>query len=112
MNVEIGTETPIFLFWEYLFRNFGVFAVWQLGQEFILLVMKPWSRPRSTGELQGCIRNQMMHEMVGEGGGRHSRRCLTYPQTMLSGQKRTIEKNLLSPCSLFLYNPTIKNGKV
>ncbi len=21
MNVEIGTETPIFLFWEYLFRN-------------------------------------------------------------------------------------------
>jgi hypothetical protein len=23
MNVEIGTETPIFLFWEYLFRNFG-----------------------------------------------------------------------------------------
>ncbi len=22
MNVEIGTETPIFLFWEYLFRNF------------------------------------------------------------------------------------------
>jgi hypothetical protein len=24
MNVEIGTETPIFLFWEYLFRNFGI----------------------------------------------------------------------------------------
>jgi hypothetical protein len=23
MNVEIGTETPIFPFWEYLFRNFG-----------------------------------------------------------------------------------------
>jgi hypothetical protein len=28
MNVEIGTETPIFLFWEYLFRNLVfVFAV-------------------------------------------------------------------------------------
>ncbi len=26
MNVEIGTETPIFLFWEYLFRNFGIFS--------------------------------------------------------------------------------------
>jgi hypothetical protein len=26
INVEIGTETPIFLFWEYLFRYF-VFAV-------------------------------------------------------------------------------------
>jgi hypothetical protein len=24
MNVEIGTEVPIFLFWEYLFRNFGI----------------------------------------------------------------------------------------
>jgi hypothetical protein len=24
MNVEIGTETPIFLFWEYLFQNFGI----------------------------------------------------------------------------------------
>jgi hypothetical protein len=24
MNVEIGTETPIFLFWEYLFRNFDI----------------------------------------------------------------------------------------
>ncbi len=24
MNMEIGTETPIFLFWEYLFRNFDV----------------------------------------------------------------------------------------
>jgi hypothetical protein len=27
MNVEIGTETPIFLFWEYLFRNFGILSV-------------------------------------------------------------------------------------
>ncbi len=26
MNVEIGTETPIFLFCEYLFRNFGVLS--------------------------------------------------------------------------------------
>jgi hypothetical protein len=27
MNVEIGTETPIFLFWEYLFKNFGIFSL-------------------------------------------------------------------------------------
>jgi hypothetical protein len=27
MNVETGTETPIFLFWEYLFRNFGILSL-------------------------------------------------------------------------------------
>jgi hypothetical protein len=27
MNVEIGTETPIFLFWDYLFRNFGMLSL-------------------------------------------------------------------------------------
>jgi hypothetical protein len=27
MNVEIVTETLIFLFWEYLFRNFGVLSL-------------------------------------------------------------------------------------
>ncbi len=27
MNVEIGTETPKFLFWEYLFRNFGILSL-------------------------------------------------------------------------------------
>jgi hypothetical protein len=27
MNVEIETETPIFLFWEYLFRNFSILSL-------------------------------------------------------------------------------------
>ncbi len=27
MNVEIGTETTIFLFWEYLFQNFGILSL-------------------------------------------------------------------------------------
>jgi hypothetical protein len=27
VEVEIGTETLIFLFWEYLFRNFGILSL-------------------------------------------------------------------------------------
>jgi hypothetical protein len=27
MNVEIGTETPIFLFWKCLFQNFGTLSL-------------------------------------------------------------------------------------
>jgi hypothetical protein len=33
MNVKIGTETPIFLFWEHLFRNFGILSLQCWEQE-------------------------------------------------------------------------------
>jgi hypothetical protein len=33
MNVEIGTETPIFLFWEYLFQIFGVLSLQCIAQQ-------------------------------------------------------------------------------
>ena len=34
MNVEIGTEAPIFLFWVYLFRNFGILSLQCIGLPF------------------------------------------------------------------------------
>jgi hypothetical protein len=33
MNVEIGTKTPICLFWEYLFRNSGVLSLQCVKQQ-------------------------------------------------------------------------------
>jgi hypothetical protein len=48
MNVEIGTETPIFLFWEYLFRNLGILSLqcsadtplgFLLNRRFIVIVL-------------------------------------------------------------------------
>jgi hypothetical protein len=32
MNVEIGTENPIFLFWEYLFHNFGILSLQKMRE--------------------------------------------------------------------------------
>jgi hypothetical protein len=42
MNVEIGTETPIFLSWEYLFRNFGILSL-QCSSEFFFQLSKKLS---------------------------------------------------------------------
>jgi hypothetical protein len=36
MNVEIGTETPIFLFWEYLFQILGILSLQLTTQKKIL----------------------------------------------------------------------------
>jgi hypothetical protein len=46
MNVETGTETPKFLFWEYLFRNFGIWS-FKCIQEF--------PRPSIIKELQAIL---------------------------------------------------------
>jgi hypothetical protein len=35
MNVEIGTENPIFLFWEYFFRNIGILSLQCISQYFV-----------------------------------------------------------------------------
>ncbi len=57
MNVEIGTETPIFLFWEYLFKIFGLLSL--------------QCCPRATGRMAPRFRGQQRHSLVfkqAEGG--------------------------------------------
>ncbi len=49
MNVEIGTETPIFLFWEYLFRNFGIFSL-QCGSWDRNSACWQWNRGSAQGQ--------------------------------------------------------------
>ncbi len=39
MNVEIGTETPIFLFWEYLFRIFGILSLQCASTVFLVSML-------------------------------------------------------------------------
>ncbi len=36
MNVEIGTEAPIFIFWEYLFQIFGILSLQCIHQEKVI----------------------------------------------------------------------------
>ncbi len=49
MNVEIGTETPIFLSWEYLFQIFGILS---LQCRFGLLVQGCWAAEGSQYDWQ------------------------------------------------------------
>jgi hypothetical protein len=70
MNVEIGTDTPIFLFWEYLFQIFGILSL-QCGESSYLeeyakrcsakaphinLYMQMTSRCKLLQLLMSCIR--------------------------------------------------------
>jgi hypothetical protein len=73
MNVEIGTETPIFLFWEYLFRKFGILSLqcnrpqtyqW-LGKFFFDKTKVFW---KQGGPSQLCLSAR-----------KHSKRCLVRP---------------------------------
>jgi hypothetical protein len=40
MNVEIGTEAPIFLFWEYLFRNFGILSLQCSRKKLLMKIIR------------------------------------------------------------------------
>ncbi len=46
MNVEIGTETPIFLFWEYLFQNFGIMGKGEYPLNYFMILPLPHYLPR------------------------------------------------------------------
>jgi hypothetical protein len=65
MNVEIGTETPIFLFWEYLFQIFGILSLQCNACSFARLHCK--ENPISVfifWKLRGLILNFYIHVSV------------------------------------------------
>jgi hypothetical protein len=75
MNVEIGTETPIFLFWEYLFRNFGILSLQCEGT-------KSWGR-----EFEGRLPESSYTSWIGredDGEKCHTTRIII---TNISGRK-------------------------
>ncbi len=49
MNVDIVTEAPIFLFWEYLFRNFGILSLQCVGLGIFLEILLECSGLRPLG---------------------------------------------------------------
>ncbi len=51
MNVAIGTEAPIFLFWEYLFQIFGI-----LSLQCVTKFFEECAIPYFTSNLRGCKR--------------------------------------------------------
>ncbi len=62
MNVETGTETPIFFFWEYLLRNFGI-----LSLQWTLRRLKPKARKDAVS--RNCLKLYQQHRSWDGGGG-------------------------------------------
>jgi hypothetical protein len=56
MNVEIGTET--FLFWEYLFQNFGILSLQCTLQQQIQLLLISNSRQEHKSFFSLALQNQ------------------------------------------------------
>ncbi len=63
MNVEIRTETLIFLFWEYLFRNIGILSLqcdgfelcFQGAQRYLNNVQFPYCAPSEVATLNKVL---------------------------------------------------------
>ncbi len=61
MNVEIGPEAPIFLFWEYLFQIFGILSLQCIDLRYVLFRDRPPKNVFFAGILEQSmgVRNQV-----------------------------------------------------
>jgi hypothetical protein len=78
MNVETGTESPIFLFREYLFRNFGILSLQSGPQSTYIHSVCPLvgiGTPPNPSSASECAPPAPLNQRVGahspadEGGG-------------------------------------------
>jgi hypothetical protein len=101
MNVEIGTETPLFLFWEYLFQNFGILSLQFVSKRYTMQALNYLHK----GSLGGFICSPLPLFRTGFTGSR-VKPVLTLPTSLMKGFEHALLSKvfLVHFLSVILFN--------